>query len=265
MIRAILLAGAVLSANILSVDAHGRWKCPAPRDADDVSGNHIDFDNTGNKNAACGPQSGKWGFGAITAMKPGWTTLTVEESISHTGSPFRIAILDQDEKLVSVLLDHIPHNEESHPNMNDETTYTPYKISVNIPDMKCDKCSLQFLYVMTDKSVNCGVETCYYNPDDAACKGSTDPAAPTCKGAPNSNVCVQEGECFSNYHSCSDVTIMGSIPYTQFSQDLQPEDWPYNSAHMKMQNYGAEKGIWNDGWLQDIPSNFTTVYDVLSC
>lgn len=31
------------------VSAHGRWKCPLPRDANDEYGNHITFDNTGNK------------------------------------------------------------------------------------------------------------------------------------------------------------------------------------------------------------------------
>jgi hypothetical protein len=41
----------VLSATtfFVTVSAHGRWKCPAPRDANDENGNHITFDNTGNK------------------------------------------------------------------------------------------------------------------------------------------------------------------------------------------------------------------------
>lgn len=180
------------------VSAHGRWKCPLPRDELDENGNHITFDNTGNKYAACGPQSGKWGFGEVTTLSPGWTTFTWEESITHTGSPFRIAILDESETARVVLLDHIPHNEESHPDYTNEASYVEYKMSVNIPNVKCDKCSLQLLYVMTDKSVKCGIPTCYYNPDDAACKGSTDPNAATCPGAPNSQVCVAEGECFSN-------------------------------------------------------------------
>lgn len=39
-----------LSATVtVLVSAHGRWKCPAPRDALDENGNHIKFDNTGNK------------------------------------------------------------------------------------------------------------------------------------------------------------------------------------------------------------------------
>jgi hypothetical protein len=265
MIKAVVFLFAILCVNIRIISGHGRWKCPLPRDANDENGNHIKFDNTGNKYAPCGPESGKWGFGTVTALKPGWTTFTWEESISHTGSPFRISILDENEKLVTVLLDHIPHNQNSSPNLNIEKSYTPYKMSINVPDIQCDKCTLQFLYVMTDKTVNCGTPTCYYNPDDAACKGSTDPDAPTCAGAPNDNVCVQEGECFSNYHSCSDVILQGSIPYTQFAQDSQPADWPYNADHMKMQYYGAEVGPWSDNWLQGLPANYTTVYDVLSC
>lgn len=112
---------------------------------------------------ACGPQSGKWGFGEVTTLSPGWTTLTWEESITHAGSPFRIAILDETETARVVLLDHIPHNDKSAPDRNDESTYVPYKISVNIPDIQCDKCSLQLLYVMTDKTVKCGTPVCYYN------------------------------------------------------------------------------------------------------
>lgn len=198
MIIVPLLFALLMIIVLTKVDAHGRWKCPAPRDDLDEKGKHITFDNTGNKDAACGPESGKWGFGTVTTLKPGWNTITWEESFSHTGSPFRIAILDETETARIILLDHIPHNDESHPIPYFEKSYVLYRISVNIPDVKCDQCSLQLLYVMTDKTINCGVETCYYNPTDAACKGSTDPNADTCFGAPNNNVCVQEGECFSN-------------------------------------------------------------------
>lgn len=185
-------------AILASVAAHGRWKCPPPRDALDESGQHITFENTGNKYAACGPESGKWGFGKVTTLNPGWNTLTWEESISHAGSPFRLAILDEKEVARIVLLDHIPHNDASKPTYSNENTYVPYRMSVFVPDVKCEKCSLQFLYVMTDKTTNCGIPSCYYNPNDAACKGSIYTDAATCKGAPNDNVCVQVNECFSN-------------------------------------------------------------------
>ena len=187
-----------LSALASGAAAHGRWKCPLPRDALDASGNHITFDNTGNKNGGCGPQSGKWGYGTIARINPGWNTIQWEESISHTGSPFRLAILDENETPVIVLLDHIPHNENGQPVSGVESSYIQYKMSVFIPDVKCDKCSLQFLYLMTDKTIKCNIPQCFYNYQDSACKGTTDPNAKTCAGAPNSNPCVQDGECFSN-------------------------------------------------------------------
>lgn len=183
-------------------------------------------------------------------------------------------------------MDHIPHNEEGKPVAYLEGTYTPYSVSVNVPDIKCDKCSLQLLYVMTDKTVSCGSPTCYYNPADAACKGSTDPSADTCLGAPNDNVCVAENECFSNCkwsnvflmksvhvslylctmmsdHSCSDVAITGTQPLSAFSMDSQPADWPFKS--MQMQYYGAEVGAWKGGWLENVPSNYTTDFGTLKC
>mmetsp|Transcript_21890 Transcript_21890/g.23858 ORF Transcript_21890/g.23858 Transcript_21890/m.23858 type:complete len:266 (-) Transcript_21890:195-992(-) len=264
IVGTIFLALLVIAlVSIVKVEAHGRWKCPGPRDALDESGKHITFDNTGNKYAACGPESGKWGFGTVTTLKPGWNTITWEESVSHAGSPFRLAILDETETARIVLLDHIPHNDESSPTSHVEKTYVPYRVSVNIPDVQCDKCSLQLLYVMTDKSTKCGIETCYYNPADAACKGSTDPNAATCTGAPNSNVCVQEGECFSNYHSCTDVVITGTRPISDFDFDQQPADWTYKN--LTMSRYTSEVGKWSNSWLSDVPSKYTTDYKTLAC
>ncbi len=64
-------------------------------------------------------------------------------------------------------------------------------------------------------------------------------------------------------HSCTDVTIGGSSSLDKFSFDSQPADWPFKSAQMLY--YGAEKGTWVDGWLQGVPSNFTTSYPSPSC
>lgn len=57
----------------------------------------------------CGPYSNMFGMNGITELKPGPLTLEWEESIAHKGSPFRLAILDEDENARVVLLDHIPH------------------------------------------------------------------------------------------------------------------------------------------------------------
>eukprot|EP01040_Poterioochromonas_malhamensis_P013476 gene13476-14822_t len=204
-------------------------QCPSLRDALDESGKHI-------------TESGKWGFGTVTTLKPGWNTW--EESVSHARSPFRLAV-DKTETARIVLLDHIPHNDESHPTKDAEDTYVPYRVSVNIPDVQCDKCSLQLLYVMTDKSTKCGIETS------------------TCFGAPNSNVCVQEGECFSNYHSCTDVVITGTRPISDFDFDQQPADWTYKN--LTMSRYTSEVGKWSNSWLSDVPSKYTTDYKTLAC
>lgn len=200
-ISLILISTLVILSFIWECSGHARWLCPKPRDENDADGNHIKFDNTGNKVGACGPQSGNWGYGSVTKLAPGWTTLSWEESISHAGSPFRLAILDETETAKIVLLDHIPHDDASSPNYMFEKTYQQYKMSVYIPNVKCDKCSIQLLYIMSDKTTKCGIESCYYNPSDSACKGSTDPDAETCAGAPNDNVCVQANECFSNCKS----------------------------------------------------------------
>lgn len=194
-----------------------------------------------------------------------------------------------------MLLDHIPHNDASSPHNEVESSFVTYRMSVYVPDVDCKKCSLQFLYIMTDKSNICGIPECYYNPLDSACKGSTDPAAKTCYGAPNDTPCVQEGECYSNCkcnciyvyiyivyidiikfinlvfnllilldHSCTDVVITGKLPLSSFNIDGQLEDWPYKSK--KMQYYGTEASTWStDGWLQGIPLQYTIDYKTLAC
>jgi len=265
MANRFFLISALIVVILVLAEAHGRWKCPPPRDANDANGNHITFDNTANKYAACGPQSGNWGFGAVTNLKPGWNTISWEESINHKGAPFRVAILDETETAKVVLLDHIPHNDNSNPVSHIESTYFTYQISVNIPDIKCDKCSLQFLYLMTDKNVNCGqIPPYYYDPSDASCKGSTDPTVKNCAGAPNDTPCKHDNVMFSNYHSCSDVTISGINSIDKFSFDSQPSDWPYK--YLAVSNYGTETGTWSDaGWLQGVPSNYTTTFPNLTC
>lgn len=240
----------------------------------------------------CGPYSGKWGFGEVTTLKPGWQTLVFEESIGHAGSPFRLAILDEHEQVQVVLLDHIPHNDFASPDSKvrgccrrrlgcacsmrvsllladhslpmlltivaqDESSYVEYRITVNIPDLDCPRCSLQLLYVMTDKSTLCGIDTCFYNATESACSGHTTVEEGTCPGAPTTIPCTAKDLCFSNYHSCTDVIITGKTPLSEASSFGQPEDWPY--AKLAESYYRAEVGSWVDGWLaEDVPAIYTT-------
>jgi len=236
-------------------EAHSRWKCPKARDWNDQNGKHITFDNTGNKNGPCGPFNGQWGMGGNFTLTPNsWQTLTWEESVFHTGAPFRISILDENEVDRVTLLDHIPHNEAAKPVPYIEATYVPYSITVWIPDVLCQVCSLRVLMFMTDKTVNCDQELCTYYADDSACSGHTD-SEPACSGAPNNTPCLRENTCFSNYHSCFDVSIYGSVPIAQ-ANFTQPNIWPF--ANQTQFVYGDEPGPWTDGWLQHVPSEFTT-------
>lgn len=59
-------------------------------------------------------------------------------------------------------------------------------------------------------------------------------------------------------HSCTDIIIDGEKDLNNFSQDGQPINWPYKNQ--TMQYYSTEAGLWKDGWLQNVPSDYTTVY-----
>jgi hypothetical protein len=238
------------------VIGHARWKCPKARDFNSPNGAHISFDNTGNKVGPCGPYSGVkyWGLGGVTKLNPGLMTFIWEESISHKGSPFRLAILDENEKMVALLLDHIPHWDNSHPNMMNESSYVPYKITVNIPDINCTQCSLQLLYIMTDKTTFCNIENCTYYSENSACSGHIDDT-PQCFGAPNSDKCLNPNTCFSNYHSCTDIRINGKLSLKDYYGD-EPNNWPYSK--LKKNVYRKESANWENGWLLNIPKDFTT-------
>lgn len=252
--RFVLLASCVLLA-FVSVSAHSRFKCPTARDWNDASGKHIPFDNTGNKRGPCGPYSGQWGMGGVSKLNAkAWQTLTFEESVAHTGAPFRISILDENEVEQIVLLDHVPHNNNSKPVPYVESTYVPYSISVYIPDVLCTKCSIRAIMVMTDKSVACGWNICTYHPDDSECSGHTD-SSPPCAGASTNTPCKYANSCFSNYHTCVDVTINGNTPIGS-GNFTQPDNWPF--AKMTNLQYGDEWGNWQNGWLQGVPSVFNT-------
>lgn len=246
----------------VAVHGHARWKCPLPRDVNDEMGNHEAFMNTGNKRGPCGPFSGKenWGRGPVATLKPGLQTLTWEESISHAGAPFRIAILDENEEAKVVLLNHIPHWDASKPTPGKEATYTQYRMTVNIPDVACDKCSLQLLYVMTDKTTRCTNSTavCDLYMDDTECSGRLDKSQPKCQGASTDEPCKRANTCFSSYWSCASVVMKGSVPIAQ-ARVAPPRDWPF--ANMPNMSFGVERGNWTNGWLSvaNLPKAYITI------
>eukprot|EP01120_Amphizonella_sp_Union-15-10_P003471 TRINITY_DN13889_c0_g1_i1.p1 TRINITY_DN13889_c0_g1~~TRINITY_DN13889_c0_g1_i1.p1 ORF type:complete len:279 (-),score=32.55 TRINITY_DN13889_c0_g1_i1:141-977(-) len=185
------------------VCAHMRWKCPAPRSED-----------TGIKQAPCGSFNDTTGH--ITEITPGLYTVYWEESISHKGAPFRISLAVHNDTYSYVLVDHIPHNDEPpNPTYNDPSTYKQYRLTIRIPDIDCNSCSLQIVNPMTDKI-----------PIGANC---TDP-----------------GTCTSVYHSCANVKILGSTPVSEWKYIYSP---PINWTYALGGPYTQESGNWTNGWL----------------
>lgn len=247
------------------VQGHSRWKCPPPRDMKDENGNHISFQNTANKDGPCGLNTGKiYGYNGVTKLQPGPQTFVWEESIVHKGAPYRINLLNKEGDIIATMLDHIPHNDEVKTTMI-ESKYTPYQMTIDIPDVMCCECSLQLLFIMTDKTTGCGLEFCNYYPEDDNCIGHTTSTEGICTGAvPTSGPCKYDDTCFSVYHSCVDIHINGKTPMEEFTGgDLQPSDWKYKENSNK--NYTKENSEWKDGWLQNIPDHYTKKTEIDLC
>ena len=119
--------------------AHSRLACPAARDP-----------STGIKTGPCGTagDDGSAYYGATDAIEvaPGPFTIVWEESIAHQGAPWRFSLSgDGDDLEECILLDHVPHNPDSNPDFDDESTYTQYSVTLIIPDVACEKCSIHMV------------------------------------------------------------------------------------------------------------------------
>jgi hypothetical protein len=214
------------------IQAHARFKCPSPRSSD-----------TGIKIGPCGDQTNDFSFDAIE-IAPGPMRIEIEESISHTGAPFRISLSsDGSDDDICVLLDHIPHNDNPSfpPRFYDESTYAPYVITIEIPDVYCEKCSLRMANPMTDKI--------------------QDDGAPSAQGCTDPN-----GTCSSVYHSCTvPLKITGSIPRNQLSCPAPlPDDWPlewigddgFPVDASTPGVYRRQSSEWVNGFLQTVPERY---------
>lgn len=219
-------------------DGHSRWKCPEARSSD-----------TGIKSGPCGDETNDFSNEIGLEIKPGPLRIIFEESVHHTGAPFRISLSDDGSDDSScVLLDHIPHNDCCRPNLMDESTYTPYVITVNIPNVICDKCSLHLSNPMTDKIG-----------DD---------------GAPSAIGCTDPGTCFSVYHSCTKPFRIvgnvdnGAVPRSEYvcNSETLDEGWPEswfgdNGETVDASTpflYRRESAVWSeaDYTLTTVPSQF---------
>lgn len=216
----------------LASPSHSRFACPTARSSD-----------TGIKNGPCGAQLNQFS-GEVTAIAPGPLTIHIEESIAHTGAPWRISLsLDGSDDDACTLLDHIPHDDTSSPNYGVESTYHSLYLTVEIPDVACERCSLHMSNPMTDKIGHAG--------------------------SPSGSGCKEPGTCFSVYYSCSTaLNISGATPRDQYScPSNPPADWPTSWTSPDTGGavdastpglYRRESATWSGGWLQDAPVRYRT-------
>jgi hypothetical protein len=169
-----------------SVECHNRLECPPPRTG-----------TTGGKSGPCDAPDNP-ALPPFPLVANALNTVTWLESLPHPGAVARFALsLDGvDDGFEScLLLDHIPHDEYSRPDPNDQRGFHRSSITLFIPDVYCQRCTLQLVTFMTDQAhgLSAGAHCAYQKAKDA---GTVDTLLPTCT---------------TTYHSCAPVSINGTI------------------------------------------------------
>lgn len=201
----------VLALQTERVAGHARMECPPS-----LSG------RTGEKRGPCDIATDDGSVPTFPLKANALNTVTWLESISHPGAPARFALsregssLDESEAAFEscILLDHVPHDALSQPNFGDASTWHRSSITLWIPDIQCERCYLQLISVMSDAAH--GV------PSDTKC---------AYQGALTKDESLGQPGCPAVYHSCSPVSINGTVPRneidtcntTEFEDKLE---WP---------------------------------------
>ena len=221
-------------AGAAGASGHARLVCPLPWSPD-----------TGAKLGPCGGSADDPGR-PPTRLHPGLNTIVWEESIYHFAAPTRLALASATNPTAAdfdgcVLLDHIPHGDIGLPKpfYPDEDTWVPYAITVNIPDVQCDRCILQMASLMTDavhgvpEGTNCALQ------------GS----AQTAEGIPG---------CPAVYYSCAAVQINGTRPVSP-GEPLTCEssaavlEWPFTERlRAGVYEFEGDVGDWTPGYPLDL-------------
>lgn len=216
----------LLSALLLvaQASAHSRWVCPRPRNP-----------GVGLKAYPCGDSDHSQ---EPLTIAPGPFTVVWEEAVYHRAAPARIALsLDGTDAGFEqcVLLDHIPHNEGGRPVMGLSSTYVRSRLTINIPDVACERCTLQLTSAMSDSVHGVKDHCAMDSPERNA-------SIPPC----------------SIYHSCATVRITGSAPRNSTAcPATQPADWPFGSLPPGVYGNAADTARWSgDGLLLDAPAAY---------
>ena len=230
-----ILLGACLLSVVASAAAHSRLVCPPPRNS-----------GVGLKSYPCG--SALDGQQPAFSVAPGPFTVVWEEAVAHRGAPARLALsLDgsDDGFELCTLLDHIPHREGGTPLMGLSFTYTQTRLTVNIPDVSCERCTLQLTSMMSDAlhGVPAGTRCVTRGPDTAPGAAAANTSLLACP----------------TYHSCATLRITGRTPRGNYSCPAQPQDWPYAAQTPAVYDSAADSAEYNRaGWLLSAPAAYRT-------
>jgi len=225
-----------------SAAGHTRLVCPPPRSGE-----------TGAKVGPCDAPDNP--TQPAFELQPGLNTITWEESIPHPQAPARIALsLDGSDEGFEhcVLLDHVPNNDDGRPDYKpadffNPETYVPYRITVYIPDVYCERCNIQLITFMSDE-IHQVPEGTYCVEKFAKVAGLTNQEYPVCPVV---------------YHSCAPVKINGSTPRSNYTCSLPSSDqllgWPFmqgleGSPTVSTYYYRGDPGAYSDGDLLSAPS-----------
>jgi len=202
-----------------------RWVYPTPRT--------VKIDR-GRRMGPCGDGDRS---GHTTEISPGPLTVQWEEPVNNKGSQFRISLSrnGSDEFEECILVNNIPHNDASNPIWDEEKqefTFTEYSLTVDIPDVTCDDCTLQLVNIVP------GDDSCTYDP------------AETENGL--------NGRCSTNYHSCANVKISGGS-YMRDKYTCETADWVFTDGDAY--KYSKTSAQWLDTMLmdKDVPAAFRNV------
>jgi len=241
----------IFAAATVHVHAHSRIACPPAR-------NMNGFDSTSIKYGPCGNDTGNF-TAPVIEINPGPFTMHIQQSIQHRGSGWAFYLSeDGNDSARCLLLDHIPANPEAtsfpfpnpnNPTPRNEAYWDQFFVTLEIPDVACEKCSIQMQNIMVDKAGAIAA-----------------PDGPGCTYDGQSGTCTQISGGFG-YHSCSvPLRITGTIPRADYACVGQPEDWPTkfigdDGAPVDASVpglYRREEGAWADGFPRDIPEKYRT-------
>lgn len=226
---------------VWSVNCHERLVCPRPEST-----------NSGIKSGPCSDENNPFEANYMDIV-PGPMTIRFEETIYHKEAPTIVSLNEYGKSdATCLLLDHIPHNDAAKMDLGPDCWISGYPIgrcpaqhylTVNIPDIKCDRCFLQVISVMLDK----------YRPEEAPCFQQD----------------MGNNNC-STYYSCANVKIRPTSQGSQRSIDSCSSEyknnligqWPYRPVNEYISSVfkgptGAEGSFYHDIHMNNLAYNLS--------